>query len=494
MSPPPGEENDEAVRLWDRYDESGDLDLLEQAIDLLRRGLGQTGVTPEIRLNLTANLSGALAARSLRTARLDDLREAATLAHEVQAVTAANDPRFTGRLTNVGLTLTAYFKRTGDTSVLAAAISAFEAVLSLEPTPAAESNLVVCLRDSYAADRDPAVLERAVSLARSSATGNRSDPLFARYQANLSSTLCDKYRVDGDPELLIEARRAIRAALAETPAGHPNLAERSSTHAQVLQQIYLAGRQPQDLTAFRTAARRAEQVVPAGHPNRGGVLDFRAMADYYQAYVTGNQAAAATAQRWFHRLVENPDLPLTDRVSAARTSALICLAAGDLAGALVTFGRAVELLPLTAGRHLEALDRQRRVALFSTLVSDAAACALSAADPPLALGLLEQGRGVLPGAGHRGLAGPRPAGTGPTRPCRRLPSPPWPVRRPTKLTTPKTWLRPEPTVSRPPNAADGPPRNGTDCSPPSGRSPDSANSCGRRHPSSCCRPGGTAQW
>jgi hypothetical protein len=391
------EDNAEAVALWDRYDEVGELSLLDRAIGLLRRGLGEPGVPSAIQLILKHNLVGALLARALRSGRLEEVREAVFLAQEVARHTDSTDPRYPGRVNNVGYTLQQYFLRTRDTSVLAEAVAAFEVAFGFDASPAHAGNLAEALRHSFGVHRDPAVLDRAVALARSAAAVDRRHLLFARFQANLALLLHTRYRVTSDPAELIQARRSILAALAGTPSGHPNEAERMSTYVSVLHEIYRQHETASNLNAFRAAARRAEKVVPQEHPSHTGVLHLRALADFHQARTTGNRAAQATSRLWFRQGVDAVTLPVAERVGVARSWAAAALLHGDLAEAGWAFARAVELLPLTAARHLQPLDRQREIAQFSSLVSDAAACALAADDARLALTLLEQGRGVLIG-------------------------------------------------------------------------------------------------
>ena len=403
----PGDLNDRACALWDRYDEEGVPELLDQAVELLRAGLRSTAAEEAVRLSLTVNLSGALATRALRTGDTAELRAAAELARSAALATSVDDVHYAGRHTAVGTVLRQYFLRTGDAAVLRDAAAAFETALaatSPEALPVAWSNLAECLRQLYGLGRDPAVLGRALALARDAVRAlPAADPLYPRFQANLALMLVDTYHADPNtqdgsvPALLQEALVASRAARAGTPSGHPNEAERIGGYARVLHELYLATKQPRQLSDFRLAARRAVQVTPDGHPLRSGALWLRAIADYHDG-ANGNRAAAVTCLGWFRTIVLDTSLPVPQRVAAARSWAAAALLGGnELAEALTAFGWAVELLPLTAGRQLDATDRERQVASFPNLASDAAACGLAANDPELALALLEQGRGVLIG-------------------------------------------------------------------------------------------------
>jgi hypothetical protein len=399
--------NDRACALWDRYDEEGVPELLDQAVELFRTGLRSTATVEALRLSLTVNLSGALVTRALRTGDTAELRVAAELARSAARATSVDDVHYAGRHTAVGSVLQQYFLRTGDTAVLRDAAAEFETALAAtnpEACSVEQSNLAECLRQLYWLGRDPAVLGRGLTLAREAVRAlPAADPLYPRFQANLALMLVDTYYADRNtqdgtaPALLREALAASRAARAGTPPGHPNEAERINGYARVLHELYLVTKQPRQLSDFRLAARRAVQVTPDGHPLRTGALWLRAIADYHDG-ANGNRAAAVTCRGWFRTIVLDTSLPVPERVAAARSWAAAALLGGnELAEALTAFGRAVELLPLTAGRQLDATDRERQVASFPNLASDAAACGLAANNPELALALLEQGRGVLIG-------------------------------------------------------------------------------------------------
>jgi len=63
--------------------------------------------------------------------------------------------------------------------------------------------------------------------------------------------------------------------------------------------------------------------------------------------------------------------------------------------ALAGYSAAIELLPLAAWHGLHRADRENQLASWPGLASDAAACALQAGRPGLAVELIEQGRSVV---------------------------------------------------------------------------------------------------
>ncbi|GLY15482.1 hypothetical protein Kisp01_24970 [Kineosporia sp. NBRC 101677] len=393
--PDPGSLNDEAVALWDRYDVLGHPELLDAAIARLRSGLGAPGTEAGVRNSLRANLSGALAARSLRSGSLDDLREAAKLARDVAGVTAPGDPHYVGRQTAVGVTLLQYYVRSRDTSVLDEAADFLEVALHREPSPLTRGNLAEGLREQYQVRRDPEVLERALDLARSAAA-EVTHPLYARSQSNLALTLMSLPTAARDPAVLAQARQAMWASLAATPAGHPNEVERKNSYARLLYLVHQQDPNPSALTHFVRASRQAENVTPQGHPLRATAIRMRAAGDYLRARSAGNQAAEALSRRWLRHVVDNAGLPVAERIQAAMTWAGVTLLSGaDLSEARWAFERTVDLFPLLPGRHLGRSDQQVQIAQFPGLALDAAAYALAAGDPALALLLLEQGRGIL---------------------------------------------------------------------------------------------------
>ncbi|GAA1650804.1 CHAT domain-containing protein [Catellatospora bangladeshensis] len=399
-----GLRNDRATLYWTRYEEAGRLPDLEHTIAEFRAVLTAGVLTGSAALPTMSNLAGALTLRAKAGGGPADLREAVELLRTVVAGTPAADARHGGRLLNLGGVLLGYHHATGDSAVLHEACSAFQAAHDAAPEPdtperrehwvATRSNLGECLRLVHTVTGEAQTLDRAVALARAAAgalpTGH---PLYARMQSNLALALVSAAHA-GQPEVLAEAAAAARAALAATPGGHPNEPERHTVYAGILRATYASDPDPVLLNQFRRAARGAVRATPAAHPNAGWARLLLGRAEYAHADRSGQEPTAA--RELFRDTAQDLALPPGVRAVAARHWSLLAfLDPGRLAEAVRAFGLAVALLPQTAGRERAAVDAERLLGEHRHLAADAAACALTAGDPGLALRLLEQGRGVL---------------------------------------------------------------------------------------------------
>ncbi|NGY65331.1 CHAT domain-containing protein [Lentzea sp. NEAU-D13] len=91
----------------------------------------------------------------------------------------------------------------------------------------------------------------------------------------------------------------------------------------------------------------------------------------------------------------DPALSSFGRVYAAHMWGWVASSQGDIDDAVTAYRLAVELLQLVAWRGLWRADQQRELARLNGLAPEAAAAALRAEQPRLALELLERGRSVL---------------------------------------------------------------------------------------------------
>ncbi|HET9255174.1 MAG TPA: hypothetical protein VFO16_08225 [Pseudonocardiaceae bacterium] len=85
------------------------------------------------------------------------------------------------------------------------------------------------------------------------------------------------------------------------------------------------------------------------------------------------------------------------RIWSAPVAAEASSSIGDQSAAAQMYRLAIDLLPLSVPRHLSPSDHVRLLMPMAGFVSEAATGVLRADDPGGALGLLEQGRGLLIG-------------------------------------------------------------------------------------------------
>ncbi|WP_318211741.1 CHAT domain-containing protein [Streptomyces sp. SJL17-1] len=374
-----------ALRL--RYEREGRSEDLDAAVTALREAEAAAGTGhPERSLVLSA-LCAALRERYERRGALDDVMDAVRIGRA--AVEEGGTEDRGGRLHNLGLALRQRYERTGDAKDLVAALAAHREAVALTPPghrdhallqqglanalrvqhertaadadlrardDALEAAVEAAEREAAveAAEREAAVeaAEREAGAALPPATGTEDGggtpgkPSRAGALLNLAVALTERYRLTGDARDADRAERLLRTAADTLPSGHPLYAG-----LQYQLGLVLAARgRPEARTALRDAAL---------HPAAAPLTRLR----------------AAHAWGW-------------DAMTARRPEE-----------AVTAYGHALAQLPALASRHLPLADAERALAESRGIAGEAAACALAAGDPALALRLLESGRGLLLGQG-----------------------------------------------------------------------------------------------
>ncbi|SDJ48878.1 CHAT domain-containing protein [Lentzea albidocapillata subsp. violacea] len=403
-----------AIALWSRYEVLGGRGDLDEAVALLRDAVAWHPGDTERLPSYLANLAGTLRLRWRVTGSRADLMEAVAASRHAVEVTGARHRRCSARLNNQADGLLALHLHFGDSSALDSAIVLFRQAVEAADAGSddlvnAKSNLAEALRLRFQSTRDIGLLDEAAVLAGAVVPRARTRSLRARFQSNLALVLLARHSATGRQKDLRAATDLVRQALKESPAGHPNRAERSAVLAEcrrlALVSSHGSGRAPHRLAPgtgrppfrLRRTARRlvratedAVRSTPHGHPTRADAMLKHGLA----LAIRGDGAAALALYR---QVAGEGDFPPRMRVEAARLWAYEMTRIQDWQAALEAFRLAVELLPRTAPRHVTQADRERALAAFAGLASDAAACAIQAGDPRLAVALLEQGRGVMLG-------------------------------------------------------------------------------------------------
>jgi tetratricopeptide (TPR) repeat protein len=391
--------------LWSLFERTGDLAALDESASLLQAAAGIDEAPEEQRLSSQSNLAGVLRLRASHTGRRADLERAVELSRTVLARTPASDPYYPGRLGGLAGLLRTLAYWTGDpglareaVEVQLSAIAAHEAAGGADAVPpSAYSDLGLYLMAVYQMSGDRAPLDLAVAQCRRAVM--RTAPahlLYPRFQANLGLVLHVRYRAGGPDRDLAAAADAARSAVAATPSGHPNQAQRAVLLADVLWDRFRSGRDPGVLDEVIQTASVAAAAAPEGHEDWARIRDLLARAHAMRVSDAGGDPAELTlAAGLFGEIAASASVPASARVWAAWSQTAPLLAAGDLEGALRAAALAVELLPKVARRNLARADQERPLAQLSGLASTAAALAIGAGKPELALTLLEQGRGIL---------------------------------------------------------------------------------------------------
>jgi tetratricopeptide (TPR) repeat protein len=183
-------------------------------------------------------------------------------------------------------------------------------------------------------------------------------------------------------------------AVEETTAGHPERALRLCNLSLSYGARYaLSGTRP-DVDRALEHGRAAVDATPVDHPARAMFLV--ALARTHRARSErGVPGALDEAIGCWRAAVRSPVAPAHERLQAAIAWGRACEALADPALAAEGFAAAVGLLPLLAWRGLTRSLREKHLADYGGLVTDAAGWAIAAGNLENALELLEQGRSVL---------------------------------------------------------------------------------------------------
>ncbi|MEU4466287.1 CHAT domain-containing protein [Streptomyces sp. NPDC024017] len=385
-----------------RFEHEGDPRDLDAAVDHLRRGAhGPDATVQQLRnqlnrqdltveeldrmtggslagvLELTggrgkelAHLAGALVRRFERDGAAGDLEEAVASARRaVETTPAESTVDLHDRQAMLGLVLLTRYRHTGHRTDLDQCVDSGRAVLALtddivggppgEHRRGALTALCNRLRMRYLLTDDADDLEESVAAGREAARLQPPGTSDEYLLTNLGLALWDRWARHGEAADLDEAIDLTGTVAHALHPSSPRRAHVLRTLARMLGDRSLAGpaaARPDDaarcLALSREAATRADTSPPA---------------ERLEAAVAWGDFAAARAA--------DGD--------------------GDWAEAADAHAVAVDLLALLTWRGLSRGDRERRLAPYAHLATDAAACAILAGRPEQAVELLDQGRSVL---------------------------------------------------------------------------------------------------
>ncbi|WP_290054926.1 CHAT domain-containing protein [Amycolatopsis solani] len=322
---------------------------------------------------------------------------------EILDRTPAGDVNLPGRETNLALALLDQFRYFGITSALDSASGHLHRARSLIPPHDPFRPMLLSILGSVyldtanglagkdereCVDEAIATLRQALSVAT------------ARFSTRglLVNTLAVALRRHPDQVVRAEAEPCCRAWLATARPTDPGYdLVRSTLAAALLDRLRTAPDRPALEEAEHLA--RALAIGPASD-HRVPVTNQLTLAHLLKirAEQFGTPAARAEAVSVLHAVVNAP-MPPDERVRAYATLGEL-LAGHDWSGSCHVYATAVELLARMVPRTWRHADREHGLSRFFALASDAAAAALSADDPHLAVELLERGRGILLGEAH----------------------------------------------------------------------------------------------
>ncbi|KAL5319062.1 hypothetical protein ACEPPN_014132 [Leptodophora sp. 'Broadleaf-Isolate-01'] len=431
------------ARLGDQSVRTGEITDLEEGIRYMRQAVDITSNDHLGQPILLNNLGHHLGERYLRTGAVVDLEEAIQVLRQAVRITPDDDAGQAASLNNLGLQLGQQYLRTGATGDLDEAIQYTQQAVDMTPEDnmhwaAYKNNLGVQLGDRYLRTGAIVDLEEAIRILRQAIHATpESHPTSAALSTNLGIQLSNQYSRTKAKAALEEAIQITKQGLKSIPEDHPNRIVQLDILAILLGHRYSETRAIVDLEEAIQVARQAVNVTPQSHLCRAGVLnnlgdelnnlflrtgdiaDLEEAITYLQQAVqvmpqdhpdrsallgnlgdqlnsrytkTGAVEDRQNAIAYYQVALHQANSYTLSRIWAGR-GVLQC--SSDWQQAYTAASIAVGLVPRLSPRSLQNSDRQHALGQVVGLASDAAAIALQAGQTPLvALGLLEQGRGV----------------------------------------------------------------------------------------------------
>ncbi|KAH8745639.1 CHAT domain-containing protein [Hyaloscypha finlandica] len=349
-----------------RYEQTGNIEYLQEAISLAAVALGETSDGQPNRACRSNNLANLLARRFDWFGAMDDLALAISLSEEAVRLSPLTHPSRASRLNSLGNCLVRRYERTGDMKDLELAI------------------------------------HRAAEVARIALP---RDPNFAAYLSSLGNLLAWKFKVTGNSKYICEAIFWAQQSIAITPADSLNRANRRSNLGSLLKWKFEQSGNVEDIKQAVLQARVALAEIPSGHPNRATFLSSLADLLAYSLKPTPGSSSREDPISLYIESWSCANGPPTVRIAAARKAANILITQKEWKKSSTLLHAAVSLLPTVSTHSQKQRDQQHMVRLFAGISTLAASVALEAGEgQEQALQVLELGRGIIAGLQLRAQA------------------------------------------------------------------------------------------
>lgn len=372
---------------------------LAEALSLLRRADALLPRGHTVRPVMLSDLGNVLAAGYERSGLPGELNEAVHAFRESVAATPEGHDLLGVRLVNLGRVLDMRHRLNEDSEDLRAARDCRRRAATLPDL--GDANRAVLLASMglgllAAARRDDATvagIDEAVAYFRDALeltpAGSPPEP---RRRFNLATALLVRSGLTGRRGDAREARALADSVVAAVHPGSPELPGALGLAASARRVLPDAVRSSSAVRKEVLALLRgAVESTPRGHSSRA--LRLTGLAETLWERGAPTERAEA-AELFREAALEDRSTP-ADRLSAATAWGRACAELGDWDRALEGYVVAVDLLHAVVPRHLVRDDQEHLLKPHAGLGADAAACAVRCGRPGLAVGLLEQARGVL---------------------------------------------------------------------------------------------------
>ncbi|KAI5837194.1 hypothetical protein DFP73DRAFT_326001 [Morchella snyderi] len=403
-----------APKLCSLYERSGDLSILDEAIDNCSSAL-RSGHLPnsDIYGRLQSMLSNFLDFRYARKGEIEDMQLSITLARNALCIIdPGHEDRFPIFLT-LAMRLERRYKHIGALDDLLSAITFATQACDGYPLgnthrPNAMNNLGNMLERLYMRTSEMRHLDEAIRRAKQAAEAvslHCYNQLI--YSSNLSNKLRRRYELLGRSSDIDEAVKYAQQALdgvgiseEHSPTARAKaLANLSIALADQAVRGSVTARVVEGLERVIEIAREAVEITPQGIPDIALYLHNLACYLHIKHQLVYRKEDEDEILRLLTTAFKIPQVDPTMRIRVARRLIDVLVSAGRWLEASQVATEAIELLPLLSPRVLGLPDQQETLKEYVGFASYGAAICLEAGEPPSnAVRLLEIGRGIITGS------------------------------------------------------------------------------------------------
>jgi tetratricopeptide (TPR) repeat protein len=265
---------DLAVSLTTCFERTRDMALLDETIEFEREALRLRPDGHADRAETCRNLAISLRTRFDQTEDMDMLDEALDLEREALRLRPEGHPNRADICGDLAIALWNRFSQTADMRLLDEAITLLRESLRLRPEEHPDyadscANLSVALTTCFSQTGDSALLDEAIKLQREALRLRpEGHPERAISCANLAVSVWTRFGHTGDMPLLEESVELLRESLRLRPKEHP---DRAISCANLAASLWTRFSQTKDMGLLHEALqfdREALRLRPEGHPDR----------------------------------------------------------------------------------------------------------------------------------------------------------------------------------------------------------------------------------
>ncbi|KAL2820071.1 CHAT domain-containing protein [Aspergillus granulosus] len=389
-------------RLSDRYQRLGLMADLDESIQAVRKGLSLTPDHHTARAERLCELSTLLRSRYSRTGEVSDLEESIQLASEGVRITPSHEKKRPVFLNGLGCALGDRYLRSGMMADLEESIRVHQEGVDTTPDGHVELpiylyNLGARLGERYLRKEAISDLQASIRVIQKAVDTTPEDNInWASYSNGLGNRLYDRYVRTGAEDDLEQAIKIERRIIDATPQGHTNRPQYLDTLNVYLIHRYRSQRRAADLEECIELGRETLRITPEDHPDRSAYLQRLGGRLGPQSAGSVTTVQFEEAISCYQAALSQQNSPTLSRLEAGREILLYYAIASRWKEAYDAAHLIMELIPRLTLRAQDHSDRQYLMGQVAGLASDTAAVALRATmEPSLALGFLEQGRGVI---------------------------------------------------------------------------------------------------